>query len=268
MIASVFAGSEVGIGTIIGSNIFNVLGILGVIALITPITMHRRWAHRDIPINILAILVATAAAFLPLLGSRSFPGVTQSEGIVIFFLFLAWLWMMVRRVPDPDDTPSDAKTFTVLISVSMVLAGIVGVFFGGRWVVSGALLLADLLGVSGGVIGLTIVGIGTSIPEFAVSVTAALRGRGAIAVGNIIGSNIFDFLGIIGLVSLVHAIPVPPAMFIDALVAVLALFVMVLLLHIGRPHVIERRYGFVLVALYFTYLASVLVWCARYTCPS
>lgn len=257
-IASVFNGNEIGLGAIIGSNTFNTLFILGMLAIVSPLVMKPKWIRRDFILNIAAVLVAAVVILLPLLGSTTFGGVGRAEGAVLFALFVFWLIFLFhgRAAPDGD---TDYKVFSFATSLFMILVGIVGVFFGGRWVVDGAGALAAAVGISPSLVALTVVAMGTSLPELTVSLTALWHRKANIAVGNIIGSNIFDFLGIIGITALIHPIPVRESLRFDILAALGAALLLFLAVHVGRRYVLARSAGVFFVCTYILYLAVIIM---------
>jgi cation:H+ antiporter len=252
-ISSSFAGNNVGLGTIIGGNTFNLLVILGLIALFSPIYIRKEW-YKDIFINIGAVLTAVLIILFPIFGSRDFVGITQIEGGVLLALFFVWFVSMLRRDVVEDDG-IDYQIFTAFASSAMIIVGIIGVFIGGQWVVSGAETIALFFSVPPSIIGLTIVGVGTSLPELVVSLVAILKGQRAIAIGNIIGSNVFGFLGILGITGLLKPLPVLESIQSDAYIAVLvAIVVAVLIFFVGKRGVLSRAEGVFLILAYIAYL--------------
>lgn len=254
-------GAEnIALGTIIGSNTFNLLFILGICALITPLAMKRSWVHLDLPVNVLSVAAAGAVVWLNLLDPAPY-FISRTEGAVLIAMFGAWLYWLYYSGRTHGDFSYDGTSleeFPLKKSLGLVLVGIVGVFLGGEWVVEGAVFFAGLFGVSQAFIGLFLVGIGTSLPELVVSVRAAYRKDPGIAVGNIIGSNIFDFLFILGSVALVAAIPFDIAMSVDlAVTAIAALLVFGVAVlssqRAERGHLINRASGAFLIAAYLLY---------------
>jgi len=252
-LVSAFEGSSVGLGTIIGSNTFNLLMILGVSALFTPIVMQGTWI-KDFAFNVLTVLIAGSVVLFPLLGDPTFLGVTTLEGAFLLTVFIGWLVVMFRRGAKEKSTV-DYQVFGFATSFVMVVAGVLGVFFGGAWVVHGAETVATLFGVSPSVIALTIVGAGTSLPELTVSVVAAMRKNMSIAVGNVIGSNIFDFLGILGLTALVHPIAVEAGVRFDILATFAATALLFVFLFVGKRLTLGRLEGLVFIVAYIAYIA-------------
>ncbi|PIP86765.1 sodium:proton exchanger [Candidatus Campbellbacteria bacterium CG11_big_fil_rev_8_21_14_0_20_44_21] len=254
-LASVWNGQGIGLSTIIGSNTFNILAILGLSALFSPIMTRDSWV-KDIWFNLLAITIASIFIIFPILGETSFSGITQIEGFVLLALFSVWMFILLRR---PEETESrEEEIFTVLVSNMMILGGIVGVFIGGRWVVQGAEFIASALGVSEALIGLSIVAIGTSLPELTVSLTAALKREPAIALGNVVGSNIFDFLGILGLTSILRPISVTSDFRFDIFAALGAGLLLILAVYFNKRHEVTRKEGVLFVLSYVLYLIIVL----------
>lgn len=257
-LASLFNGTSVGVGTVIGSNTFNILGILGMSAIISPLVIRREWVSRDFVFNIVAILVAVAMIYLPVLGDQSFVGITKLEGGLLLVLFVAWAtYVGTRR--NEIDRKVDYRVFAFGTSMVMVIAGIVGVFFGGRWIVGGAEFFARSFGVSDYLVGLTIVSIGTSVPEMTVSLVAAWRKNSSIAVGNVIGSNIFDFLGILGVVALFNPVIASQNIQFDILVTLSAALILLASVFIGKRNVLKRWEGLVFVALYLSYVVFLII---------
>jgi len=202
--------ADLAVGNVVGSNIFNVLLILGISALITPLVVAAQIIRIEVPIMIGVSLLAYVMALDG--------GIGRIDGIVLFGGAVAYTVMQIRQsrtqasLPDVDDSsPVRVAPSSTLASLGWVAIGLVALVLGSRWLVDSAIVFARVFGVSELVIGLTIVAAGTSLPEVATSVVAALRGERDIAVGNVIGSNIFNVLSVLGLSSLVSpsGIPVP-----------------------------------------------------------
>ncbi len=193
---------DIALGNVVGSNIFNVLLILGVSALITPLLVHQQLIRREVPLMIGASLLLWALA--------ADGGVNRWEGMSLGILLVAYTAFAIRqsrretaeiRREYADSMPADGKTWDRHWSVQILLivVGLVLLVLGARWLVAAAVDFARALGISELVIGLTLVAAGTSLPEVATSVTAAIRGERDIAVGNVVGSNLFNILGVLGI---------------------------------------------------------------------
>jgi cation:H+ antiporter len=230
----------IGFGTIIGSNTFNILFILGISALIFPLTFKPVWVERDFIWNIIAVLVVAAFA-LPFSDGT----ISRLEGLFMLILFFFWLYRTVHYSESEDsDRVDPPRAIALPLALVLIMSGLLGVILGGKWVVDGAAIMARELGMAEGLVGLTLVGVGTSIPELAVTFVAALKGRPGIAVGNIIGSNIFDFLMILGFGALVSPLMFPPELFFDIIVTVLSAALLYGFMYIGEYFVLKRWQGF------------------------
>lgn len=213
-VGSAYAGqAEVALGNVVGSNIFNVLFILGVSALIAPLVVAQQLVRVDVP---LLIGVSVATLLLALDGR-----IGRIDGIALFGTVVLYTIFLIRQsrretaaiAQEYDEAFGDRGTRTpMLANVALVAIGLILLVVGARWLVEAAVATASALGVSELVIGLTIVAAGTSLPEVATSITAAIRGERDIAVGNVVGSNLFNVLAVLGLGGLVSpdGIPVPP----------------------------------------------------------
>jgi len=256
-ISNLFGGTEITLGTIIGSNTFNILVILGISAILFPLKFKEGWIERDLVWNIFAVLVASFACFFSFAGKGDFI-ITRFEGLLMLILFCIWIYYSLKK---PDDTSVGGGltgTFTLPVVISMIFIGLVGVVLGGKWVVDGAVFIARDFGVSEKLIGLTIVGIGTSLPELAISLTAAYKGQVGIAVGNIIGSNIFDFLLILGFNSIVAPIAFTPALYFDIWITFMAATLLLMAMFVGQKYVLTRTKGAIFIALYLMYFVYLI----------
>jgi cation:H+ antiporter len=207
-----YAGEpELALGNIVGSNIFNVLMILGTTAAVAPLVVSRQLVRFDVPLMIVVSLVVSAMA----LDGR----IDRLDGAVLFAGILGYTVFSIVKsrsesafVQKEYETAlhaSEAKRSSAAVNILLMVAGLVLLVLGARWLVEGATAIAQALGVSELVIGLTIVAAGTSLPEIATSVLAALRGERDIAVGNVVGSNLFNLMAVLGLGSIVAPEGVP-----------------------------------------------------------
>lgn len=244
---------DIGLGTIIGSNSFNILFILGVTVLAFALPFRREWVMRDLKWNIYS--VAAAAVFAFGLGGGS---ISRFEGAAMLALFFWWLFIVVKKTNHAPEDEVQTRTATFPLALVLIFVGFAGVFLGGKWVVDGAVEIARLMGAGEPLIGLTIVGIGTSLPELAVTFTAARRNLPGIAVGNIIGSNIFDFLMILGVAALVRPVSVPPSFTVDMAVTLFAAVILFGFMFFGKSFTLKRRHGIVFLSLYALYFIFLL----------
>ncbi len=199
VIASVNNNADISLGNVIGSNIFNVLFILGLSAVIVPLAVSRQIIRLDVPI----MIACSVLVFLLGLDGRisRTDGVLFTAGIIAYTTFLIWQSRKEKAAPSDEfvrEYEVSGKK-TLLIDIVLVAAGLGLLVLGSRWLVNGAVTIATYLGLSELIIGLTIVAVGTSLPEVATSVIASIRGERDIAVGNIVGSNIFNILAVLGI---------------------------------------------------------------------
>ena len=200
-IRAAFAGSaDIALGNVVGSNIFNVLFILGLSALITPLLVSSQLIRQDVPVMVLASIVLLLLSLDTRLGF--FDGLLLSSGLVVYTY---WCVRQAKResVVSNEMQASAGPRGAIARNLCLCFVGLVLLGFGSKWLVDGSVAVAGLLGVSQLVIGLTIVAAGTSLPEVVTSILAAWRGERDIAVGNVVGSNLFNILGVLGISSLV-----------------------------------------------------------------
>ena len=254
-ITSAWQGTPVGVGTILGSNIFNMLGIMGIIAFVAPVTLRPEWIKRDLLINIGAVIASGAVLFLSVTGS-DFMGITRLEALFLFILFITWMRFMAIRKDDdvihPHHEQADIAAWH--ISALLIVAGLVGVFLGSDWIISGAEKIARHAGVSESLIGLTIVALGTSVPEIAVSLSAIVKRNISIAVGNILGSNIFDLLGIFGIAGMIVPIKVLDIFVFDYLYLLTTAILIFTFMFVGKHYTVSRTQGLFIFLLYLAYI--------------
>ena len=202
ILSAIQGKATMAIGNVVGSNIFNTLMILGVTALIAPLTITRNNLRKDIPINIIvAVLLVLLGMNFTLLGLGE-DKLCRLDGALMLGIFVWYLWSSFRG-DNADEEESEMKVYPIWLAVLMILGGLAGLVFGGRLFVNSATEIARALGVSDKFIAITVMAAGTSMPELATCVVAALKGRGQLALGNILGSNISNILLILGISSLI-----------------------------------------------------------------
>ena len=246
----------IALANIIGSNIFNLLVIVGICAAIKPFKAESSIMKRDYPISILTTLVF---AFFARDGQLS-----KLEGLILLIGFFSYISYMIYLASKNRNVVSDeildaavAKPFSHLKSFTYVLLGVIGVMLGAELVLIAANRVGDIYGLSQNLIGLTFVAIGTSLPELITSVTAALKGNSELALGNIIGSNIFNILFILGISMGVNPIPVPTESIIDILVLISGTLLMYLFLK--KDAILTKAKGWTSVGLYVGYFVYIIV---------
>jgi len=252
--AAVQDANEMALGNVVGSNILNVALILGLTALFIPLPVHRDAVRIEWPFMFGASLIAVVMGWAG--------QIVWQEGAILLLMLVGFNWVVVIRARSSlgDEARAElagevdqlAGRISAWTSVGLVLLGIVLLVAGGRFMVSGAIDLARFASVSERVIGLTVVAFGTSLPELATSVIAARRGHADMAVANVIGSNIFNILGVLGTIALIHPVPVPRE--VEWHIFWMLGFSAMLFPMMGSDRRIDRREGLLLLASYGIYL--------------
>lgn len=258
--ASMNGNTEIAIGNILGSNIANVLLILGISALIFPLTTKKNTVWKEIPFSLLAAVVLGVMVNDFRIDGGSFSGLTRIDGMVLLAFFIIFLYYTfgIAKVTGENDEV-EVKDLSYPKAIAFILLGLAGLVFGGKWIVDGAVKIAELFNVSQSLIGLTVVAIGTSLPELATSAIAAYKKQTDIAIGNIVGSNIFNIFWILGASSLIRPLPFSSSSDLDILMTILASVVLFLLMFIGKKHVIEKWQGGLMVLLYVAYVVFLIL---------
>ncbi len=236
---------DIAVGNIVGSNIANILLIVGLTALIWPIGVVGATLRRDT-----AVMVAAALAMLPLFAMGE---IGRLAGIVLVAALAAYLVLSYMRPGAAVDELPGAEPPAVLVSTLWIVAGLVALMFGARFLVDGSVSIARGFGISEAFIGLTIVAVGTSLPELATSVIAAIRRQSEIAIGNVIGSNIFNVLGILGVTAMITPIPVADRFLTFDLPIMIAVSLVLTALLLTRP-IIGRGVGLTFLVGYAAYI--------------
>jgi len=267
LVSSIKGNSMIAVGNVIGSNICNISLILGISALFNPLTSSRSVFKRDIPIMLGISLYLILLSLDSRLGRLE--GATLFGGIILYTYFNYHVAIKESRQGQghlTEGLESEIEEIGYITSRSrqiiFVLVGIAGVVAGAQLVVASAVKIMEMLGVSEKFIGLTIVAFGTSLPELATSVVAAIRKEMDISIGNLVGSNVFNILSVLGAASLIRPIPIPggfieSGMIIDYMVMIFTSFLPWLFMRKGLT--VKREDGFLLVIIYFGYLAYLII---------
>ncbi len=252
----------IAVGNVIGSNIFNLLMVLGVAALIRPIKVDKTILKRDFPFSILCTVVVLLMASDILLDKASGNIISRTEGFILLAFFILFMFSLAKEAKnqpieieppasDQEETPRWWK------SILLTAIGLAGIVLGGGWVVDGASAIALRLGMSEILVGVTIVAIGTSLPELVTSIVAARKGEDDIAIGNVIGSNIFNFLLILGASALINPMVLPNTIGVD-LIGLLLMTLVAFLFSLNAK--ISRIEGLIFLLAYIGYfIYSILV---------
>ena len=265
LLVNIFAAAEgrsgIALGNVFGSNICNTLLILGVAGIVAPIAVQSSTVWKEIPYSIFIGLVLALLLNDAFFDSGSANILSRGDGLVLLVLFGLFMYYVFTiskssNGMDTDETPD----FGIKKSSLFVVLGLAGLVLGGKLVVTGAVDIASGLGVSEAMIGLTIVAIGTSLPELFASVMAARRGKPDLVIGNVIGSNIFNILFVLGTSSAINSMPYPVFMNYDMLLVIASTVLVFAFMFSGRhKKTLERWEGGFLVAAYTAYLTYLAV---------
>lgn len=249
--AGVQGSNEIAVSNVVGSNIFNMLVVVGVCAIMKEFTLDKTILKRDFPINIGANAVLLV---MMLVGSI----IGRFDGIIMLLLMIAYItWLVVSAIRNREESDDEIKTMSPLLSIVCIIGGLAAIIFGGDLVVDNATAIAKALGLSETFIGLTIVAIGTSLPELVTSIVASKKGENGLALGNVVGSNIFNLLLILGLSSSISPIAVDSR----AVVNCVFLLVMTVLMYVlcASRKKLGKVAGTSMVSLYALYTVYLVI---------
>jgi cation:H+ antiporter len=267
LISSIKGKSMIAVGNVVGSNICNIALVLGLAAVFQPITSHPSVIKRDIPIMLGISLYLLVLSLNSKLGR--FEGATLFGGIILYIFFNYYIARKESKQGSGGEVTaveSELEEIEYITSrskqVVLILVGIIGVVAGAEIVVDSAMKIMTILGVNEKFIGLTIIAFGTSLPELATSVVAALRKEMDISIGNLVGSNIFNILSVLGVASLVRPIPIPggffgSGLFFDYIVMMITSFLPWLMMR--KTLTVRRKDGFILLFCYVGYLTYLII---------
>lgn len=265
ILSAVSGNTDIALGNINGSNIANILLVLGATALVARIPVQSRTVIKEIPFMLLAGLVLLFAMMDAMIGDGHTDIISRTDGLMLlsfFAVFLYYLFLSARDVPAATVEKSNRP---FILNLGFTVMGLAGLVLGGKLTVDGATGIATLLGASEALIGLTIVAIGTSLPELVTAIVAARKGKTDLAVGNVVGSNIFNILLVLGLTSAISPIPVSTMNIIDAGVAMLAMLILLFAIHYGNGLFPDKHKdvswseGVFFVLLYIIYIIYIVI---------
>lgn len=253
--ASASGNTEIAVGNILGSNICNILLILGICAIIAPLRVKSNTIWKEIPLSLLAAVMVLVVAGDAIFDKEAGGLITGTDGIALLGFFVIFLYYAFDSIKtETAELEIDVVHLPAWKGVLMIAGGLAGLTFGSRWIVDGAVQIAAYAGLSESVTGLTIVAIGTSLPELATSVAATLKKRDDIAIGNVVGSNIFNIFFILGTSAVIKDLPFTGPNLLDGLVTVASSLLLFLFLVPGKLHRLTRWQGIVFVIAYVSYL--------------
>lgn len=257
LFASFQGNTDIAIGNVLGSNVVSLLLILGISAVFYPLAVSRGTVWREIPFSLLAVVALGFLVADVVIDGAAEAVLTRTDGLILlsfFVVFMYYVYGIARNNPPSTENEQTIKSYSTVKSLGFVVMGLVLLGVGAKFIVDAAVAVALQFGLSEALIGLTIVAVGTSLPEIAASIVAARRGQVEIAVGNVVGSNIFNIFLILGVSALVQPLPFSEVFFFDLWVVIISTLVLFLVLFVGRKYVIEKWQGALLLLLYVAYL--------------
>ena len=252
LMAALKGSADIAIGSVIGSNIFNILAIVGITALIMPLTMSNSTIRIEIPLTILSSVVLFFMANDRLLDMAGENVITRTEGFVLLAFFLIFLFYTFN-MSKGEESPGQVRQFALPLSIIMVIGGLAALVFGGDLFVDNAAMLAGHMGVSESVVAITIVAGGTSLPELVTTLVAAIKKRPGMAIGNIVGSNLFNILLILGVSSSISSIRIQGITVVDYGIFILSAILLYVFGLFFGDKTIKRFEGSILLSLFICY---------------
>jgi len=258
LFASFKGSGDLAIGNVVGSNIVNILFILGISAVIYPLAVRKGTVAKEIPLSLLAAIVLWLMANDKLIDGASFSSITRIDGLILVMFFIIFLYYTFG-IAKVEGDGEKVKEYPTWKSSLMILIGITALTLGGQWIVNGAIEVAKLFGMSESLIGLTIVAVGTSLPELAASAVAAFKHKADIAIGNVVGSNIFNIFWILGVSAVIRPLQFSPIMNFDIYFMAIITIILLSFMFIGRKNVLQRWQGATMMGIYVMYIIYLVI---------
>ena len=258
--AALSGNNDIAIANVVGSNIFNLLAVVGIASIIRPVKVQKTTILKEFPFILLSSLVLLILSHDVRFQGYSENELTKSDGLMLLALFSIFMYylleMSITSKEEMKVEQGDSKS-SILKSVLISLIGIIGIILGGNLVVKSATNIALALGMSENLVGLTIVAVGTSLPELVTSVVAAKKGESDIAMGNIVGSNIFNILFVLGISAFINPIAVHPVVFIDMFI----MFIISIITYIfaTTKKEVNKTEGIILGLIYIGYMVFIII---------
>ncbi|WP_288237227.1 calcium/sodium antiporter [uncultured Alistipes sp.] len=260
-VLSAIAGkSDVAIGNVVGSNIFNVFVILGVCALIRPLPLTAGNIRRDIPFGVITSLLLLALASDSFFRTGAADRIGRIDGVAMLLLYMALMWYTIHSTKRPETPPAEeAKPgMAGWLMAAMIVGGLAGLVFGGEMFLRSATSIARSLGISESVIAITLVAGGTSLPELASSLVSLFKGKADMALGNVIGSNIANILLILGVSATIHPLSMGGITVWDLLMVALSSVLLFFAAFTFKRRAIDRWEGAIFLAIYIAYIGYLI----------
>ena len=256
---AIAGSSDISAGNVIGSNIFNTLLILGLTAVISPIAITRENKRRDIPMTIAFTVLFILCGMSQTIFGFGTNGLSRLEGVIFLILFVAYIYSCFKFGNADEDNGQEGKRLSIAAAIALVLVGLAGLVIGGRLFVDSATSVARMLGVSDKFIAITILAGGTSLPELATYVVAAAKKKGQLALGNILGSTIFNILLILGCSAVVRPLHFSGINLVDMGVLMLSALLVFTSAYTGKKNVLDRFDGSLMLLVEACYMAWLII---------
>ena len=256
LFAALAGNSQISIGNIVGSNLANITLILGIGALLTTIKLKEKTVFREIPYSFLAGFILFSIVGFDIIDGIT-PIISRAWGVVFLTFFVIFLYYMFKSGTEEERIERQHTRMSLLQITVYLIIGILGLYFGGKWTVEGAIGISNSLGVSTYLISALVIAVGTALPELFTTITSAWKGETNLLVGNLIGSNIFNVFWVLGFTSMIRPILVPTFVITDLLVLVIASYIIFLLSYWKRK--IGFKTGILLLILYSIYVSMVVL---------
>jgi cation:H+ antiporter len=259
--AALKGSNGIALGNIVGSNIFNILGILGISSIILPLAVKKSTTWIEIPLAFLSALVLFVLASDNLIDNASVSTITRGDGIILLFFFAIFMGYIIQSALKnrQENEATEMPAMKMGVAIMWVVVGLGLLVVGGETIVRAAIKIAQQFGVSERVIGLTIVSIGTSLPELATSVVAAIKKNTDIAIANIVGSNIFNAFFILGTTACIMPVSISAESYFDLLLNIVASALLFIFVFTGRGRKLDRWEGVIFLVIYIIYLVWLIL---------
>lgn len=251
--ASIDGNTDLAISNVLGSNIINILVIIGITAIISPIPVFRQTYFRDIPFGLGASLLLFFLVQDMVIWGNEVNMLSQTDGIIFLFILALFLLVYYRSSRNDKGLHEHTKSKSWPLSLLFIAAGVSGLYFGGELIVDGAVFVAGDLGMDQATIGLTIVAMATSLPELVTSIIASVKGSPEMAIGNAVGSCIFNILLVLGVSSVIYPQAFMPGSILDLVFSLVAMVSLIVFVYTGSGRKISRVEGVLMIAMYAAY---------------
>jgi len=260
VIASINGTTDIAVGNVLGSNIANLLLVLGITALINPIIVKHDIVWKEIPISIMTVILFGILVNDNWIDGVSFSGLSRLDGTILSLVFVGFLFYVYNVAKaNRSQIVHHRPLYRPAIASLLFVVGIVGLAIGGELVIFASKIIASNLGLSHAFIGLTVVALGTSLPELVTSAVAAFKRKADIAIGNVVGSNILNISWALGLSAVIQPMPFSKIYNMDILILLLSSFLLFLWLTISRANKITSKQGAFLIFLYLVYITTIIM---------